>query len=117
MAKPLKSKNYLDFIPVQNPEMETRENQQGNIVILLEWKGFYHRIAQKLFHKPRVSEIALDEYGSFVWRCIDGKKDVHALSQILSSHFTSMEKPLPRLIRFLEVMYEHHFIKWKEGMP
>ena len=61
------SKNYLDFIPEKNPEIEYEADEDGIITVLIEWKGFYHKIAQKLFRRPRVSDIRLDELGSFVW--------------------------------------------------
>ena len=37
-------------------------------------KGFYHKIAQKIFRRPRVSDIKMDKYGSFVWHAIDDEK-------------------------------------------
>ena len=68
------SKNYLDFIPEKNPEIEYETGEDGIITVLIEWKGFYHKIAQKLFRRPRVSDIRLDELGSFVWNAVDGKR-------------------------------------------
>ena len=68
------SKNYLDFVPEKNPEIEYEADEDGIITVLIEWKGFYHKIAQKLFRRPRVSDIRLDELGSFVWNAVDGKK-------------------------------------------
>ena len=68
--------NYLDFVPVKNPDIEYHTDDSGIVTLLIEWKGFYHRIAQKFFHRPRISEIRLDDYGSFVWLSIDGVKDV-----------------------------------------
>ena len=68
------SKNYLDFVPEKNPEIEYEADEDGIITVLIEWKGFYHKIAQKLFRRPRVSDIRLDEFGSFVWNAGDGKR-------------------------------------------
>ena len=53
------SKNYLDFVPEKNPEIEYEADEDGIITVLIEWKGFYHKIAQKLFRRPRVSDIRL----------------------------------------------------------
>ena len=91
------SKNYLD----------------GIITVLIEWKGFYHKIAQKLFRRPRVSDIRLDELGSFVWNAVDGKKDVHQISKELEQQFPKMGKPVPRLIKYLEILHDNHLIYWK----
>ena len=61
------SKNYLDYVPVKNPEVEYETGDDGIVTVYIEWKGFYHRIAQKFFKRPRVSDVKLDGYGSFVW--------------------------------------------------
>ena len=106
-------RNYLDFVPVKNPEIEYQTDNSGKVVLFIEWKGFYHRIAQKFFHRPRVSEIKLDDYGSFVWLAIDDRKDVHQLSGELDASFPGMEKSLSRLIKFLEMLHDNHLIHWK----
>ena len=98
------SKNYLDFVPEKNPEIEYEADEDGIITVLIEWKGFYHKIAQKLFRRPRVSDIRLDELGSFVWNAVDGKKDVHQISKELEQQFPKMEKPVPRLIKYYTII-------------
>ena len=74
MAKQKIDKNYLDFIPVKNPEIKYETNDKGNITVFIRWEGFFNKIAQKFFHRPKVSSIDLDDYGSFVWNTIDDKK-------------------------------------------
>lgn len=103
--------NYPDFVPVKNPDIEYHTDDSGIVTLLIEWKGFYHRIAQKFFHRPRISEIRLDDYGSFVWLSIDGVKDVHQLSLELDARFPGMEKSLSRLIKFLEILRDSHLIQ------
>lgn len=105
--------NYLDFIPVKNPEIEYQTGDDGTVTLFIEWKGFYHRVAQKFFHRPRVSDIRLDDYGSFVWLSIDDSKDVHQISKELNARFPNMEKSLSRLIKFLEILRDNHLIRWK----
>ena len=107
------SKNYLDYIPVRNPDVEYETADDGRVTVFVEWKGFYHRIAQKFFHRPRVSDITLDDYGTFVWTAVDGVKDVHQLSQEMEQKFPSMEKTMSRLIKFLEILHDNHLIYWK----
>lgn len=46
----------------------------GNITVFIRWEGFFNKIAQKFFHRSKVSSIDLDDYGSFVWNTIDDKK-------------------------------------------
>lgn len=106
-------RNYLDFVPIKNPDIEYQTGDNGKVTVFIEWKGFYHRIAQKFFHRPRVSDIQLDDYGSFVWLAIDDNKDVHQLSKELDARFPNMEKSLSRLIKFLEILRDNHLIRWK----
>ena len=73
--------NYLDYIPVKNPDIVSHINEDGKAVLLIEWNGFYHRIAQRFFHRPRVSDITLDETGTFVWTAIDGAKNGGTFSE------------------------------------
>ena len=106
-------RNYLDFVPIKNPDIEYQTGDNGKVTVFIEWKGFYHRIAQKFFHRPRVSDIQLDDYGSFVWLAIDDNKDVHQLSKELDARFPNMEKSLSRLIKFLEILRDNHLVRWK----
>ena len=106
-------RTYMDFVPVKNPDIEYQTGEDGIVTVFIEWKGFYHRIAQKFFHRPRVSEVKLDNYGSFVWLSIDDMRDVHQLSNILDAQFPGMEKSLSRLIKFLEILRDNHLIHWK----
>ena len=82
----------MDFVPVKNPDIEYQTGEDGIVTVFIEWKGFYHRIAQKFFHRPR---------------------DVHQLSNILDAQFPGMEKSLSRLIKFLEILRDNHLIHWK----
>ena len=36
-------KNYLDFIPVKNPDIEYETDENGIVTVFIEWKGFYPR--------------------------------------------------------------------------
>ena len=111
--KAKQSKNYLDYIPVKDPEIQYHTDEKGIVTLEIEWKGFYHRIALRFFHRPRVSDIKLDAYGSFVWLIIDDISDVHQISKKLDEKFPGMEKSLSRLIKFLEILHDNHLIRWK----
>ena len=55
-------KNYLDYVPVCAPEHSWELNEKKLVVIHVENRGFYNRLAQKVFKRPKVSHISLDEY-------------------------------------------------------
>ena len=115
MTKQKIDKNYLDYIPVKNPDIEYETNEKGTITVFIRWEGFFNKIAQKFFHRPKVSSIDLDDYGSFVWGIIDDKKDIYTLSKELDQKFPNMEKSLSRLIKFLEILKDHHLIALLDG--
>ena len=65
MAKK-QSENYLDYVPVIS-EKNTWSEENGTVTVHMVHRGVYAAIAQKVFHRPRVSHIALDETGSFIY--------------------------------------------------
>ena len=83
MTKQKIDKNYLDYIPVKNPDIEYETNEKGTITVFIRWEGFFNKIAQKFFHRPKVSSIDLDDYGSFVWGII-GDTDALFAKRLLS---------------------------------
>lgn len=109
MAKE-KGKNYLDFIPVIDPR-NTWDEKDGKVTIHMVHRGVYATIAQKVFHKPRVSHIDLDEYGSFLWLQFDGDKTVGELAEAMKAQFGQKAEPLyDRLVHYMQVLRNNHFI-------
>ncbi len=109
-----KGKNYLDFIPAHTPSLQYEVKEDGQVTLLAEWKGFYYWIAQKFFHRPKISRIDLDREGSFVWLAIDGKRDVFEIFNLVSLEFGEMDKGMSRLIKFLEILKNNRFIVWEK---
>ena len=104
-------KNYLDFMPKKNPAFCWELDDDGMVVILIENKGIYNRIAQKLLKKPRVSRITLEKFGSFIWRQIDGTRSVYEISGLVSEEFGEEAEPLiERLVKYLRILQNNRFI-------
>ncbi|MHA9738850.1 PqqD family protein [Robinsoniella peoriensis] len=104
-------KNYLDFVPICNPKFEWDLDKKGNVVVHMENKGFYNWIAQKVFKKPRFSHITLDNYGSFAWQLMDGKKTVFQIANEMKEQFGDKADPLyERMTRFFQTLYQNNFI-------
>ncbi len=113
MAK--KKQNYLDFIPVVNTKNTWSEDEKGIVTIHMVHRGFYDKIAQKIFHTPRVSHIKLDEYGSFLWREIDGVRTVGDLALKMKERFGKKAEPLyDRLVKYMQILRNNQFI-WLKG--
>lgn len=115
MAKKNKeAKNYLDSIPVRNPEMEWKELDKKIVEVKVENKGFYNTLAQKLYKRPRFSYIKLDEYGSCVWKEIDGEKSIYEIGRILGEkHEGAANQLYERLSTYFRILERNKFIIFK----
>ena len=106
-----KNNNYLDFIPIINPQNDWSEDEEGIVTIHMVHRGFYAAIAQKFFHTPRVSHIKLDEYGSFLWKELDGRRTVGQLAQRMKEQFGDKAEPLyERLVHYMQILHNNKFI-------
>ncbi len=108
MAK--NKKNFLDYIPVIS-QKNTWDLNEDIVTINMKHTGFYNRLAQKIFHTPEISRIDLDEYGSFVWQQIDGKKTVGNIAEELKNKYGKDAEPLyDRLVKYMQILYNNKFI-------
>ena len=74
----------------------------------------FNRIAQKLFRKPKVSHIHLDEMGSFVWPLLNGDKNIIELGKDVEEHFGEKANPLyERLAKYFQILDSYGFVEWK----
>jgi hypothetical protein len=104
------SANFMDIVFVPNPERQWKE-EAGRVVIDVENKGFYHWIAQKFFHRPRVSHISLDAHGTALWKELDGEKTVNDLVMIMTETFPGEEeRMLDRVVTYLGILQNNHYI-------
>lgn len=106
------AKNMLEFIPQKNISFSIDEN--GAVALEIENKGAFNRIAQKLFKKPKITYIHLDEFGSFIWSLIDGQTNILAMGEKVKEKFGEECEPLyPRLSKFFEILESYKFIIFK----
>ena len=115
VRKTMKKQNFLDFIPVISPRNDWHE-KEDIVVIDMNHNGVFDKVAQKLFSKPRVSHIDLDAYGSFVWKAIDGKRDIEQIAKMLKEEFGDDVEPLyDRLVQYFKILYNNGFIKYDKS--
>ena len=107
------SKNYLDFVPERIRKLNMKQMRTVLLPSLSNGKDFIIKSHKSCSDARESSDIRLDELGSFVWNAVDGKKDVHQISKELEQQFPKMEKPVPRLIKYLEILHDNHLIYWK----
>ena len=107
------SKNYLEFIPSQKEGMNWSSDEKGIVTLEIENKGFFNRIAQKFFKKPKISYVHLDELGSFVWPLIDGNTAIITLGEKVKEHFGDKAEPLyERLSQYIKILESYKIIKF-----
>ena len=104
--------NLLDYIPEKNDELRWEEDE--GVVLFVENRGWANFIAQKFFHRPRFSQIHLDEMGSFIWRIIDGNRSIYDISILVKEEFGDNAEPLyNRLVQYMRTLEAYSFIKFK----
>lgn len=107
--------NYLERIPVRNPDIGWHADENGVVTLEVQNKGVFNRIAQKILKKPKISYIHLDENGSFVWPLIDGKQSITEIGRAVDEHFGEKAHPLyERLAKFFQILESYGFVKWTE---
>lgn len=109
-AKERDSRNYLDLKPTRNESLSWHE-EEGLIVLEVENTGVMNRIAQKLFNRPRVTQVHLDEMGSFIWPLIDGERSVSDIALLVKERFGDQAEPLyPRIVKYFQIVESYHFV-------
>ena len=105
------SANYMDLVFTKNADIQWRVKEDGFVEVDMENKGFFNSIAQKFFHRPRVSHIALDKYGTCLWLAIDGSATVNDILTKMNETFPSeKDKMLNRVVQFLTTLEVNRFI-------
>ncbi len=114
MSKQAKKQNYLEKIPIKNPQIGYSTDDKGIVTLEITNKGFFNRLAQILFKKPKISYVHLDEMGSFLWPIIDGEKDITALGKSVDEHFGEKSHPLyERLAKYFQILNSYGFVNFK----
>ena len=105
--------NYLLRIPSRPDTLLWEKDDNGMVTLKIENNGWANRIAQKLFFRPRYSQVHLDRFGSFIWLAMDGKKDITAIGRAVEETFGEEVNPLyERLARYFQILDSYHFIAW-----
>lgn len=107
--------NYLERIPVRRKDIVWTADEKGIITLEIENKGIVNKVCQKLFKKPKISYIHLDETGSFLWPIIDGEKNIIELGEAVNEKFGEKANPLyERLAKYFQILDSYGFVTWNE---
>ncbi len=112
--KKIINENYLENIAKHAENIKWSTDENGIVTIEIENKGVFNKIAQRLFKKPKISYIHLDETGSFVWPLIDGEKNIIELGRYVEEKFGEKANPLyERLSKYFQILESYKFIYFK----
>ncbi len=113
MKKRNKDENYLERIPKKSEKLRFTTDENGIVTLEIENKGFFNTVAQKLFKKPKVSYVHLDEFGSFVWSLADGQNDIIKIGELVEEKFGDAVKPVyERLSKFVSILESYGFVEF-----
>lgn len=106
--------NYLELVPERTEHISWDCSDDGRVTLYIENKGFFNWVLQRLMKKPKISQVHLDEIGSFVWQLIDSKRDMIAIGVLTEEHFGDKIKPTyERLAEFFRSAEDCGFVKLK----
>ncbi|MDR1067900.1 MAG: PqqD family protein [Clostridiales Family XIII bacterium] len=115
MSTAHRGKNLLDMTPAQNQDFHSSVTDDGLSHIVIPRMSPLDRLIRRV--KPRVPEtftVDLDEFGSFVWSHLDGKRTVYDIGALLSAEFGETIEPVwDRLATFLKMLKNNKLIYYK----
>ena len=114
-----KGRNLLDLVPVRKCKWSRQEKNKDNVRILKP--RFDSKLGKRIGRKFNIKEtynINLDEYGTAVWRLMDGKQTVREIGEILKTQFGDSVEPLyPRLAAFLKILESNNVMILETKRP
>lgn len=106
--------NFLEKIPSHKENLGYSIDDKGNVTLEMENTGIVNKIAQKILRKPKISYIHLEEFGSFIWPLIDGKKSILEIGEDVEEHFGEKAHPLyERLATYFQILESYGFVDLK----
>lgn len=111
MSKKSKQENYLENIPAHKHDIGWSKDENDIVTLEMKNRGLANVLAQKLLKKPKVSYIHLEEFGSFVWLQIDGKRDILTIGKMVKERFGEKAEPIyERLAQYINTLQSNGFV-------
>ena len=112
----VQDENYLERVPARHPDIPWSTDDNGNVTLNIENKGWLNRLMQWVFLKPKYTHVHLDEMGSFVWPLLDGERDIVAIGELVEDRFGEAAHPLyERLAKFFQILESYDFVVWTKS--
>ncbi len=98
-----------EFIPVRNFQHEIVDG----LVVVIAYRTKQSFLDRTIFKKwaEKPVKIDLDEIGSYVWKLIDGKRNVLEITTLAEEHFNEKIQPAKeRVSLFLKQLHKNNLI-------
>lgn len=106
-----KQDNFLELIPVIKEGQDWKIKEDGCVQILIPREGLVDKLVRLFVKTPKVMKIDLDDVGSYVWKSIDGKRNIGEIGDILKAEFGEKAEPLyERLGTYINILRNNKFI-------
>ena len=107
------SKNFMDSVFVPSEKISWNQ-KDGSVILDIPNTGFFNKLAQAFFHKPKISHITLDKYGSTLWLLLDGKNSVFDVVNAMKKEFPQeQDRMLDRVVTFFYTLQTNKYISIK----
>jgi hypothetical protein len=81
-------RNFLDLIPSKSERAKTVAVEGGRLGVALARDSLVERFVRRFIkNTPSVYTVKFDDYGSFVWGAIDGKRSAFEIANMLCERF------------------------------
>lgn len=99
---------YLQNIPIVKETVEYQV-EDGIVSVMIDNNHRVQRFFRKLgFKIAKQTSINLDQYSSYVFLQIDGKRDIYTIGQNLKAEFGADAEPLyERLVTFIDFLEDN----------
>jgi hypothetical protein len=97
------SNNQLDTVFLINEQLDYETDDRRLVTVLRKQDHWIQRCARKLrFRIPAYRRIEMDDFASFVFLSIDGRRTVKEIGELLAEQYGEQINPLyERLLMFL----------------
>lgn len=86
--------NFLEYIFEHKEGLIFECSEEGEVTVDMENRGVLNRFAQRFLKQPRISHIKLEGMGSYIFMCVDGKRSVYDIGQLVHEKFGDEAEPL-----------------------
>lgn len=100
------------MVPKRIEKVRWEVLDSGKVQIIIDRNGFFDKVVRVFAKTPEVMRIDLDEYGSCVWKSIDGKRTTCEICEVLKAKFGKDIEPLyERFGTYINILKNNKFIE------